>query len=175
MNKLFFILLVIAIFIGCDQEMNQKPDELLPEETPLEIPVDFTDIEPLPKPTIPEGADVLETDIITHYTQHEWDNSPYAPIFESAVDATKDEEEVIPFFKDVKRWAQANCGKANIDFSPSLFIRFTSRAERQAFNDALPDNLFLPEFGVEIINSTDIYYSLFVVVAVEPCAFFEEN
>ena len=204
MNKLFLILLAIAIFIGCDQEMKQignivkmddipiddmpQPDEPLPEETPLEIPVDFTDIDLPPEPTIPEDANILETDHVWHVTtqtfeqiksDYDLNNITHLEI-ESAVDAVKDER-VIDFFTEVKQWAQDNCDNPP-PFLPDfdMHIYFTSREEQQTFIDALPgdystwDNRkdkawWYIATQVGVVDSTHVHYVLDVSNNISPC------
>lgn len=154
-------LLLINANIGTDVATSQPVVEEIPtveetpaEELPLELPVDFSDID-LPEQTIPEGADVVETDRIVHLTG----DQIRGKTFESAREAIADVE-VIGYFEDVKQWAIEDCGSVVVSEAPGSSIRFTTRAEREIFKGILGD-LFRAEYEtVEIVDGTHVYYGM---------------
>ena len=137
--------------------VSQDPTEIA--EDTLEIPVDFSHIEP---PTIPESADITHLDHVAHYddlSEAVALKNPHNFVFETARDAVSDDN-IIGYFETLKAWAEEQCGGKNWGESPALAIFFTSREERDKFYDALPGGWdFWNRFdGVLVIGSKDVYY-----------------
>ena len=188
MKVICFLAFMLMIFPACQQEQMLKPvtDDLLTpnedkssEEQPLEIPVDFSDIDVSP-PTIPESADITNTDYVSHYddlsestTLEDW--NPHNFVFETAEDAVSDDN-IIGYFETVKAWAEEQCGSKDWVQTPELHVFFTSREERSKFYDALPGGWdFWTGFGgVIVIRSKDVYY-MSSIQPLDACKFADLN
>ena len=162
------------------EEMNAE--EPTPEEGTAIADI-FADIDLPPEPTIPEGADVLDTDRVFHATTEDFleGNQLHGRIDIQAGENPSQNESVIAFFQESRAWAEEFCGKAIQGQVPRLDISFKFRAEREAFKDSLPGGWTESVFDKEtwwyihventlIIDSTDVYYTMLFNVT-DPCVF----
>ncbi len=176
-------LIVFLLIFGCDRGqqmlkpvMSEKPvtEQPTTDETPgTDI---FTDIDLPPEPTIPEGADILDTDRVYHDTSAELQQNreEYGTDFvmvDTAQEAYQSEV-VTNLFNDTKEWAEEYCGSNSVGDAPEhVFVHFRIREEREIFKNSLPgtwatnqldmdDHWWLVRDWVTIIDQTDVYYTV---------------
>ena len=194
-----WFLIVFLLTLGCDRGqqmikpvMNEIPvveesvadttEETTPEVSD-EITDIFTDIEIPPEPTIPAGADVLETDRVFHFTTDDFleDAQTWGRTDIQVGENPSQNKDVLDFFQDTKAWAEKFCGKSSYDQPPRLNLTFRSRAEREAFKESLPGGWtedpsnkenwwYIHVENTLIVDSTDVYYSVYFNGA-DACAF----
>lgn len=179
-------LIVFLLIFGCDRGqqmlkpvMSEKPvtEQPTTDETPgTDI---FTDIDLPPAPTIPEGADILDTDIVVHTTsvelQRDREEFGWNFVMVDTANEAYQSEVVTNFFNDTKEWAEEYCGSTTFTRSPSVAVYLRSREEREIFKNSLPgkdDGWWWVRGGVNIIDQTDVYYSVHLdVEGQDPCVF----
>ena len=143
----------------------------------------FADINLPSEPTIPEGADVLDTDRVFHYTTETFleQTQTWGGIVIEAGENPLENEGVLAFFQETKAWAEEFCGKPSYSSAPDLHIYSNSRAEREAFKDSLPGGWtknpsdddpwwYIHVENTLIVDSTDVYYTM-LFNATDPCVF----
>ena len=198
--KNLILILLAVVVIGCDDMrkpvmnvisepvVTEKPAEAEPVEEPTPenstgITDIFTDIDLPTEPTIPEGADVLDTDRVFHYTTETFleQTQTRGGIVIEAGENPLENEGVLAFFQETKAWAEEFCGKPSYISAPDLHIYSNSRAEREAFKDSLPGGWtknpsdddpwwYIHVENTIIVDSRDVYYTV-LFKATSPCAF----
>ena len=182
------ILILCVLVFGCDrgQQMlkpviSEKPVAEQPiTDNTVETPGTdiFTDIDLPPEPTIPEGADILDTDIVVHTTSAEvqqWREDGRGFVMVDTANEAYQSEVVTNFFNDTKEWAEEYCESTTFTRSPSVAVYLRSREEREIFKNSLPgkdDGWWWIRVSVNIIDQTDVYYTVVLdVEGQDPCVF----
>ena len=179
-------IIINTLFADKPVSIIAEPAEPVEEPTPENstgITDIFTDIDLPTEPTIPEGADVLDTDRVFHYTTETFleRTQTRGGIVIEAGENPLENEGVLAFFQETKAWAEEFCGKPSYISAPDLHIYSNSRAEREAFKDSLPGGWTKNPSGDDpwwyihventiIVDSRDVYYTV-LFKATSPCAF----
>lgn len=188
-------LIVFLLIFGCGREqqmlkpiMSEKPVAEQPiTDNAVETPVTdiFTDIDLPPVPTIPIGADVLDTDNVFHATSEEvqeWRELLWDVVMVDTANEAYQSEAVTNFFNNTKERAEEYCGTNTRPRPPEVSVYFRSREEREIFKNSLPgtwttdlldmdDHWWLVTDGVGIIDQTDVYYTVGLSGNWDPCVF----
>lgn len=186
-----------AMFLGLEPTRLGESNEASDTDP---ISIDFGDL--AKRPTIPEGADILEGEKIEHYASLE--ELKFGRIYDSAYLAANSEV-MESLISRIKKWAIEACGAVesgirekhkNVGYSVLSGFGFKTRQERETFKTALPgrwiieadstddyrtlkdpkdlDAWWLIDESVAVIGEEEIYYLLKLKPnAYNPCLYVE--